>query len=336
MSTVVLTIDCMHPQREVVARAAAVVRDGGTVAFPTETVYGLGADATSVAAVQKIFAAKGRPAGNPLIVHVTDAAAARRYVAAWPPAAERLARRWWPGPLTLVLPKSAAIPDVVTGGGPTVALRAPAHPVARALIAAAERPLAAPSANRSTRVSSTTAEHVRQALDGRIDMLLDGGPTPGGLESTVVDLSRPDGVRLLRPGPVDVRDLEAELGCRLERGAAVAADGALPSPGLMKKHYAPAVPTYLTTDDGASRVAQLLATGHTVGWIPLGEPSVVTPTPRVRCVPLPAEPTAYAARLYATLHELEAGGVMSIVVERPPPSPDWAAVCDRLQRAAAE
>src|SRR5262249_34494837 len=156
--------------------------------FPTETVYGLGANALNAEAVARIFAAKGRPTANPLIVHVAEPSAARALVAAWPPAAERLAERFWPGPLTLVLPCGPAIPNIVTAGGPTVAVRMPAHPVARALISAAGVPLAAPSANRSTRLSPTRAEHVLRDLDGRIDLVLEGGPTPGGVESTVLDL----------------------------------------------------------------------------------------------------------------------------------------------------
>lgn len=337
MKTEIAAVDAEHPQADVIARAAEVLRRGGLVAFPTETVYGLGADALSEAAVRRIFTAKGRPANNPVIVHVNDVATAQTLTTVWPDAARRLAERWWPGPLTIVLPRAAQVPDVVTAGGPTVAIRMPAHPVARALIAAAGRPLAAPSANPSARVSSTTAEHVRRGLGGRIEMILDGGPTPGGLESTVVDLSGPT-PRLLRPGLVSAAELREVLGDGLigVDVHATEADDALPSPGLLKKHYSPTVPTYLTADDGASRVAELIANRQKVGWITLGEPHVVTPTPLVRLIVLPAEPTAYSARLYATLHELEAAGVAAIVVQRPPPTPVWAAVLDRLRRAAAE
>src|SRR5262249_25608873 len=180
-------------------------------AFPTETVYGLSANALDAAAVSRIFEAKGRPASNPLIVHVADIAAARALVAVWPQSADSLAARFWPGPLTLVLPKGERVPAIVTPGGPTVAPRVPAHPVALALLRAAEIPLAAPSANRSTRLSPTRAEHVLADLGGRIEMVLDAGATPAGLESTVLDLaSAPP--RLLRPGPIGLHDLEALVG----------------------------------------------------------------------------------------------------------------------------
>lgn len=339
MKTVVVAVDPQHPQPDVIAEAAEVLRRGGLVAFPTETVYGLGADALSDAAVRRIFAAKGRPANNPVIVHVNDVAAARALTTSWPAAAAQLAERWWPGPLTFVLPKAAQVPAVVTAGGPSVAIRMPAHPVARALIAAAGRPLAAPSANPSTRISATSAEHVLRLLDGRVDMILDGGPTSGGLESTVVDLSGAT-PRLLRPGLVSAAELAATLGIQIV-GVDVRAsedDDALPSPGLLKKHYSPVVPLYLTDDDGATRVAELSTAGKRIGWVPLGleRPEFGGPVDaEVVCLPLPCEPATYARRLYATLHELEAEGVAAIVVERPPPGPEWSAVHDRLQRAAA-
>src|SRR5437660_12869477 len=172
-----------------IAEAAAVLRRGGLVAFPTETVYGLGGNALDPAAVARIFAAKGRPATNPVIVHVADAAGVPLVAAAWPDPAARLAARFWPGPLTLVLPRRPEVPDVVTAAGPTVAVRVPAHPVARALLRAAGVPVAAPSANRSSELSPTTAEHVLRGLGGRIDLILDAGPCPGGIESTVLDLT---------------------------------------------------------------------------------------------------------------------------------------------------
>src|SRR5579864_4916197 len=189
MPCTVLTVDPQAPDAAAIAEAAALLRAGGLVAFPTETVYGLAANALSADAVSRIFAAKGRPAGNPVIVHVADAAGARALVDDWPAAAERLAERFWPGPLTLVLPRSRQVPDLVTAGGSTVGVRVPAHPVALALLHACGLPLAAPSANRSTRLSPTRAAHVLGDLGDRIDLLLDGGATPGGLESTVLDLT---------------------------------------------------------------------------------------------------------------------------------------------------
>ena len=183
--------------------AAETILAGGLVVFPTETVYGLGANALDPVAVARIFAAKGRPGTNPLIVHVPDAGHVPPLVESWPPLAETLATTFWPGPLTIVVRKSALVPDIVSGGGPTVALRCPNHPVALALLQAAGVPIAAPSANRSGELSPTTAEHVRKSLSGMYDVLLDGGPCPGGLESTVVEIT-PTGVRLLRPGLIGI------------------------------------------------------------------------------------------------------------------------------------
>jgi L-threonylcarbamoyladenylate synthase len=333
----VLTVDPVHPQPEVIAAAAEVLLRGGLVAFPTETVYGLGADALSDAAVRGIFAAKGRPATNPVIVHVNDVAAARSLTTVWPETAARCAARWWPGPLTLVLPKQSHVPSVVTAGGPTVAVRVPVHPVARALIAATGRPLAAPSANPSLRISATLAEHVVRGLGERVELVLDGGPTRDGLESTVIDLSGAT-PRVLRPGPIALDDLREMLGPEVSAVDVHASekDAALPSPGLLRKHYAPLVPLRLTDDAGESLVGQLSATGDRIGWIPLGDATAASDSSAIIRRPLPNEPTAYARRLYAVLHELEQAGVAAIVVQRPPLGLAWSAVHDRLQRAAAE
>ncbi len=199
MQTIVLHVRADSPDVESIDYATSVLRSGGLVAFPTETVYGLGANALDAAAVARIFAVKGRPANNPVIVHVAAVDDVAAVATEWPEVAAHLAARFWPGPLTLVLPRRSEVPDIVTAGGPTVAVRLPAHPVAQAVIRAAETPLAAPSANRSTHLSPTQAAHVLQELEGQIDLVLDAGPTPGGLESTVLDLtSTPP--RLLRPG----------------------------------------------------------------------------------------------------------------------------------------
>src|SRR5262249_11514941 len=223
-------------------QAAEILRRGGLVAFPPESVYGLGAHALDREAVERIFAAKGRPATNPLIVHAADESAARALARAWPDAAMRLAQRFWPGPLTLVVPKAEAVPDIVTAGGTTVALRVPVHPVALALLREAGIPLAAPSANRSTQVSPTRAEHVLRGLDGRIDVLLDAGPTPGGIESTVLDVTTSP-PRLLRPGLVTPREIEAIIG-PIEFAQSMKAEAGQPqrSPGISGKHYAPRTP----------------------------------------------------------------------------------------------
>jgi L-threonylcarbamoyladenylate synthase len=314
---------------EALRRAAGVLRAGGLVAFPTETVYGLGANALDADAVARIFAAKGRPAHNPVIVHVASAEEVVRVAADWPEDAARLAARFWPGPLTLVLPRRPEVPDVVTAGGPTVAVRVPAHPAARALIELAGVPVAAPSANRSNRLSPTLAGHVLGDLDGRIDLLLDGGPTAGGIESTVLDLSGPR-PRLLRPGLIDPAALEAVVGPVL-RGGCVPGEGeALPSPGMLARHYAPRTPLECVAD-GRQRVRELAAQGLRVAWLVWFDAE----EEGVRVVRLPAEAGGYAAGLYRTLHELDAADLDRVVAALPPDGPGWLGVRDRLGRASA-
>ncbi len=327
-----LKVDPKTPDSAVIARAASVLRAGGLVAFPTETVYGLGANALDPAACERIFIAKGRPANNPIIVHGAGVMEVRQVIAHWPDTAARLAAQFWPGPLTLVLPKLPAVPDVVTAGGPTVAVRVPAHPVALALLRAAGIPVAAPSANRSGELSPTRAEHVLRGLGERIDILLDGGPTPGGVESTVLNLSshRPT---LLRPGLVAPAEIEAVIG-PIERSASVAKVGkALPSPGMLARHYAPRATLERVQGSGASRVAELVKEGMRVGWLRFGGPSD-DKLPRGIIVVMPTEPKGYAARLYDVLHELDDQGVDRIIVELPPHTEDWLAVHDRLRRAS--
>jgi L-threonylcarbamoyladenylate synthase len=290
-----------------VAYAAALIRAGKLVAFPTETVYGLGANALDAAAVERIFAAKGRPKTSPLIVHVDSIEMARGLAAAWPAAAETLARRYWPGPLTLVLPKRAEVPDIVTAGLPTVGLRMPAHPLALELIRAAGVPIAAPSANRFTELSPTAASHVPEAL---ADYVLDGGPARVGIESTVVSLvGAPAGeAMLLRPGVIPLPDLEALIGPIRIAGAV--GEGAHDSPGMHERHYRPRTPLVLF------RAGESLPAGRGVR------------------AEMPADPREYAAALYETLHRLDAEGLDWIAVDEPPDAPEWAGVRDRLRRAA--
>ncbi len=245
-STVVLRVDPEQPDRQAIERAAAVIRRGGLVAFPTETVYGLGADALNPEAVARIFEAKGRPAHDPIIVHVADADGLAGVAREVPAVAGRLAEMFWPGPLTLVVPKAQAVPAVVTAGGETVAVRCPAHNVALALIRAAGTPIAAPSANRFGHTSPTAAQHVLEDLDGRFELLLDGGPTPVGVESTVLDLTGRVPT-ILRPGGVTREALEAVLGRvavleRLPEG-----ETSPRSPGLLDRHYAPRATLWLFT-----------------------------------------------------------------------------------------
>jgi L-threonylcarbamoyladenylate synthase len=332
--TVVLPVNPTRPDEDVIARAAAVLRAGGLVAFPTETVYGLGANALDAAAVRRIFEAKGRPEKNPLIVHVADVTGARAVVAAWPLAADPIAERFWPGPLTVVLPRAAAVPDAVTAGGPTVAVRIPAHPVAQALIAAAGVPLAAPSANRSARLSPTRAEHVLRDLEGCIEIVLDGGPTPGGLESTVLNLTTTP-PRLLRPGLVTPDEIEAVIGpIEMALPGSTPGETPLPSPGMLGRHYAPRAPLELANDDGWERVTEHCRAGGRVGWLSFAA-TAEQRHPLVMRVAMPAEAADYAARFYAVLHALDDAGVDRIVVDMPPDTQEWLAVRDRLRRAAA-
>lgn len=328
-STTVRLIDPAALDAEVLRAAAEVIRTGGLVAFPTETVYGLGANALDPLAVGRIFQAKGRPPTNPLIVHVDGESMLRTVTTTWPPVAADLAARFWPGPLTLVLPKSPAVPDVVTGGGATVAVRMPAHPVALGLIRAAGLPLAAPSANRSSALSPTRAEHVLAGLSGRIDLVLDGGPTANGIESTVLSLVS-DAPVLLRPGPISVSELE-RIVRPIGRGSREPGQGALPSPGMLARHYAPRTPIELHADRQrlASRAREVEEAGESFACLLIG------PGPGLPgMVEMPSEAAGYAARLYATLHELDGLGLSHILVELPPETDEWLAVRDRLMRAA--
>jgi L-threonylcarbamoyladenylate synthase len=338
MKTVVIPLDPAAPDKQALAEAARVLRGGGLVAFPTETVYGLGANALNAAAAASIFTAKGRPANNPLIVHLAEADQVHQVAADWPESAMRLAQRFWPGPLTLVLPKRDTVPDVVTAKGPTVAVRVPAHPVAQALLRAAALPIAAPSANRSTELSPTRAEHVLRSLDGRIDMLLDAGPTSGGIESTVLDLTTTP-PRLLRPGPIRSAELEAVIGSLVhDRFRTVAAQHhsqPLPSPGMMPRHYAPRTPLEgVEAGKELERLACLVRKKCRVGWVAFADPGERIVPSEVRLRVLPSDPASYAAQLYAVLHELDAAGLDRILVTLPPDTDDWLAVRDRLCRAA--
>lgn len=324
-ATRVLAIDADAPDPAAIDEAARVLVGGGLVAFATETVYGLGAVATDAGAVARIFAAKGRPSINPLIVHVEDVERARSCVSEWPPIADHLAARFWPGPLTLVLPRSTSIPDVVTAGMPTVGVRCPAVRVARDLIARCGRPLAAPSANRSNCLSPTRAEHVRADLDGRIDLILDSGPTSVGLESTVLDLST-DPPRLLRPGPITAEELSEALG---GRGPILPSAGSTTdrptSPGQMPIHYAPRTPAYRVEPDEEWRDRPDLA-----GWaIVRFGPDSIEAGREIRL----ESPDVAALRLYDVLHDLDDLQPPGIVVILPPDRPEWLAVRDRLLRA---
>jgi L-threonylcarbamoyladenylate synthase len=326
--------------RVAIEHAAAVLAAGGLVAFPTETVYGLGADADNVDAVRAIFAAKGRPADHPVIVHVLDAAAIDAWSCEAPPAARQLARAFWPGPLSLVLQRSMRAHDALTGGQSSVGLRCPAHPWARALLTAfaarrsdAAAALAAPSANSFGRISPTTAAHVRADLgekpEGRVDLILDGGLCPVGIESTIVDLSGTV-PRLLRHGSITRRQMEEVI----DGPVATAGSDAPRASGGLKSHYAPRTPLELLPASGLparinalrdTRVAVLAPAAALLDW----------PADVVLRLVAPANAAEYARRLYALLHQLDESGAARILVVAPPQGEAWDAVHDRLRRAAA-
>lgn len=300
----------IHPQLD---QAAALIRAGRLVAFPTETVYGLGANALDEQAVRRIFEAKGRPPTSPVIVHVASVEMARSLAAVWPDPAGRLAERFWPGPLTIVVPKCSSIPGIVTAGLPSVGLRMPAHPLALALIEASGCPIAAPSANRFTELSPTSAEHVRKSLGDAVDLVLDGGSTPVGIESTVLSLAAAPPL-LLRPGMITREEIEAVIG-PVEVRTSASAGSAHPAPGMHARHYSPRTPLLLVRGGALPQHGRGIYLRH-------GET-------------MPAQPRDYAAALYATLHRCDQEGYDWIAVEEPPDMPEWAAIRDRLRRAAS-
>jgi L-threonylcarbamoyladenylate synthase len=315
---------------DVASRAAALaagadaLRGGRLVAFPTETVYGLGANALDADAVQRIYEAKGRPAINPIIVHVASADAARSLAADWTPAADAIARAFWPGPVTLVVKRRPSIPDIVVAGQDTVGVRVPGHPLALALLEAARIPVAAPSANRSTEISPTTAEHVVRGLGNRVDLIIDGGATDVGIESTVVDVTGTT-PRILRPGMIGREDIARVAGAADSLRAGM--DSVAPrSPGLLAKHYAPRA-TLLLLDRTAleRRIATAGARAGVLAFSAVAGDVVEL---------MPPEPAAYARRLYAALHAMDDAAVDLILVERPPHTAEWTAILDRLERAA--
>jgi L-threonylcarbamoyladenylate synthase len=321
----------------VIADAAARLRAGELVAFPTETVYGLGANALDGDAVARIFAAKGRPAYNPVIAHVADVPTAQALVTSWPDSAQLLVDRFWPGPLTLVLPaRLDVVPGIVRAGLSSVGVRIPSHPVALALLRAADRPIAAPSANRFTEVSPTTAEHVARGLGNRVSHILDGGPSSVGIESTVLDLSG-SFPTLLRPGSISADELSDALGAPVEvLTSQPTGDAPRAAPGMIDRHYAPHADVWLVGADDWDDVALALrdraqrrTPGHVCailrtlrGWSDVGVDR------------LPEDPVGFARALYAALHNADERGAGVVIIERPPEEPAWSAVRDRIERAA--
>lgn len=328
----------LAPDAPGIATAAAILRAGGLVGLPTETVYGLGANAFSAAAVRAIFVAKGRPADDPVIVHIADAALLPR-VAVATASARVLAERFWPGPLTLVLPKVDAIPSEVTAGLDTVGVRVPAHPVAHAIIATAELPIAAPSANLFGRTSPTTARHVLDDLDGRIDAVVDAGPTDVGVESTIVDLSR-EPYRLLRPGGLPAEAIEAVLGVRLELPGKTS-NGPQVAPGMLDVHYAPRTPLLLvqTRERLVAEVEAALARGQHVGVLALAEDVPALPRDaHVEVVGSRSEPDTLARKLFGALRALDAARLDVLFARElaDPSSGIGRALADRLRRASRQ
>lgn len=314
-----------------VAEAARLLRAGRLVAVPTETVYGLAADAAQADAVRGIFAAKRRPTGHPLIVHLPGADRLDQWAVDIPPAARALADAFWPGPLTLLLHKAPRVPSEVTGGRDTIGLRVPAHPVLLQLLEQLDTGLAAPSANLHKQLSPTTAAHVMAGLRGRIDAVLDGGPCSVGLESTIVDLTGPR-PRIVRAGPIDREQLQAVLGTDVdvpeEHGVAV--------PGNMRVHYRPTTPLHvLTRDELQRRLGALSDTAH-VAVVSQGDWLHVPPAGVLRHVRMPDDKAGYARALYGVLHTLDHEGAEAIWLQRPPEGETWRDVHDRLRRAAAE
>jgi len=304
-----------------VRRAAEILRAGGLVAFPTETVYGLGADASSAAAMARLYRVKGRPVDHPVIVHLDSLERALAWARDVPREARILAERFWPGPLTLILKRSDKARDFVTGGQPSVGIRVPSHPVAQDLLKAFGGGVAAPSANRFGHVSPTTAQHVRDDLGADVDLVLEGGASEVGIESTIVDVSG-GGVVVLRPGRISLEDIE-KLGIKVQQRTAASPRHS----GGLQRHYSPRtparlVPTHLLDKEIAQR-------GDKVAVLAFSRPDE-----RVDFwLRMPREPQGYAQRLYAALREIDGTGCELILVEAPPDTADWAAVRDRLVRA---
>ena len=303
-----------------IRKAAEILRAGGLVAFPTETVYGLGADASNAGAVARLYATKRRPADHPVIVHFGSGESAFAWAREIPRAARQLAERFWPGPLTLILKRSALAKDFITGGQDTVGLRIPSNPVARGLLEMFQGGIAAPSANRFGLVSPTTAAHVREDLGDDVDLVLEGGPSEVGIESTIVDLSTGSAL-LLRPGAISREDLEQLLNLK---------EAGLSSPrhsGGLERHYAPRTPARLVSTHDLDKEIEKLK--QRVAVLAFSRPDE-----RVDYwLRMPRSPEGYARRLYAALRELDTAGCETILVEAPPEAPEWAAVRDRLQRA---
>jgi len=318
-----------------ITNAAAILRRGGLVAFPTETVYGLGANALDERAVARVFDVKARPRFDPLIVHVAEMRWLERLTTDFPPCARQLAERFWPGPLTLVLPKTSAVPDLVTAGGPTVAIRIPDHPVALALLRAVDLPIAAPSANPFGQISPTCAEHVREQLGPQIDLILDGGPCRVGVESTVLQLT-PEGPLLLRPGGTTLEDIEEVIGkVRVPAASQTSSpESALVSPGTLAQHYAPRTALVIRGTESAGIADVKSPAGGRIGLLAFRESGENSQFARAEVLSPTGDLREAAANLFAALRRLDAAGLDLIVAETFPEVGLGRALNDRLRRAA--
>ncbi|MBI5666527.1 MAG: threonylcarbamoyl-AMP synthase [Chloroflexi bacterium] len=340
-NTLLFRLDPAAPDAALIERAAAVLHDGGLVAFPTETVYGLGANATDAAAVSRIFAAKGRPASDPVIVHLYDLAQLEQVAANVPALAYDLARRFWPGPLTLVLRRAAVIPPNVSAGMDTVAVRMPNHPIPLALFSAAALPVAAPSANRFARPSATTAAHVLEDLGGRIDVVLDGGPAPIGLESTILDLTKPV-PEVLRPGGIPLETLrELMPDVRLISRQLQPDEAGIEAPGMLLKHYSPHAEVLLFTRDTATVIACMQAAaqqraeaGQRVGILTLDAEAAYFEHLPALLFRLGTDLPQFATNLFRGMRELDRQAADVILVHMVEPTGLGIAINDRLLRAA--
>lgn len=314
----------------IINKAAAILHNGGLVAFPTETVYGLGADASNEVAVRRIFAAKERPYDHPLIVHVADISQLTDWAMDIPPVAMMLAEAFWPGPLTLVLNKQPHVLDIVTGGQQTIGLRIPRHPIAQALLKAFGGGIAAPSANKFTHISPTTASAVEEELGGRVELMLDGGDCEVGLESTIVDVSGADPV-ILRPGMITSTQISQIIGKPIVLKQQ--ADTSTRAPGMHHLHYAPMTQTTLIDTFAIVETIENLRLEQLPVAIVTHSPIILPTTPSIKHITLSNQPTAYAHDLYHTLRELDHQSLQCIMVEAVPNKPEWDAIRDRLMKA---
>ena len=333
MKTEILSTHTQELFAIAVRRAVELLAAGEVVALPTETVYGLAANALNAEAVAKIYSIKGRPSHNPIIVHVADLPMAKRCVAAWPTYAEKLAASFWPGPLTMVLPRAEIIPDIVTAGGETVGVRWPSHPFIQAVIRECGFPLAAPSANLSNAISPTSAAHVSKQLDGKLRLIVDGGASHVGIESAVIDLAT-EQPRVLRPGMIHAESLEAAglpiADCRLP-----IADDTLRSPGMLRKHYSPKA-KLLMLDWKSDAELKSRTTHHASRTFVIAHTNIPSADGFAGVSVIPRDAAAFARAIYAELHRCDEAGADVIVVEALPNQPEWRGIADRLARAAAE